>query len=242
MQKRIKNIFFNFKQFTIIQEKTAMKVGIDGVLLGAWANVSNSGSILDIGTGTGLLALMCAQKNKTTTIDAIEVNTDAFNEALNNVNNSPWSNRISIKNIDFQSFTENKKYNHIISNPPFYTENSHSPDIGRNIARNANNLPLDFLLKKASEYLSENGKISLIYSSQNLDLLKKNVSNNNLNISNICYVYPSLHKTCHRVMVEINNYKKSETIETSLYIRNEKSEYTTEYKDLTKDFYINHNH
>ena len=115
------NNYFQFKQFRIEQEKSAMKVGTDGILLGAWVNISKVKSILDIGTGTGLIALMLAQRCDAN-ITGIEIESSAAEEALENANNTPWKNRLTIQNISLQEFstTSKNKFDLIVSNPPFF--------------------------------------------------------------------------------------------------------------------------
>ena len=123
-----RNNYFQFKQFRIIQERSAMKVGMDGVLLGAWADPSGATRILDVGTGTGLIALMMAQKNNRAQIDAIEVDQEAFNEAVLNCQQSSWNDRIRLELCSLQEFAErtNCQYDLIVSNPPFFTNGGKS--------------------------------------------------------------------------------------------------------------------
>ena len=123
------NDYFQFKQFTIRQEKCAMKVGTDGVLLGAWADVTQARRLLDIGTGTGLIAIMAAQRNPELIIDAIEIDPAAFEQARENANNTPWRERIHIFQGKVQTFAPAYKYDTIVCNPPFFinsTKNRHS--------------------------------------------------------------------------------------------------------------------
>ncbi|HYX05427.1 MAG TPA: methyltransferase, partial [Bacteroidales bacterium] len=127
---------FRFKQFTIIQDKTAMKVGTDGVLLGAWTRPEKAASILDIGTGTGLIALMMAQKSKAL-ITAVEIDKDAADQAQQNTENSPWHERIQVHQSSVQEFSANfgKKFDLIISNPPYFHQSFKNPGIKRSLAR-----------------------------------------------------------------------------------------------------------
>ena len=127
---------FRFKQFTVFHNKCAMKVGTDGVLLGAWANLEDCESILDIGTGTGIIALMAAQRSNAE-IEAIDIEKNACLQATENIENSPWPTRINVHNESLQLFAEKteKKYSHIISNPPFFCNSLLSDDKNRQLAR-----------------------------------------------------------------------------------------------------------
>ena len=147
------NNFFQFKQFRIIQEKAAMKVGIDGVLLGSWARLNEANHLLDVGTGTGLVALMAAQRSEAF-IDAVELEIDAAAEANMNFQNSKWASRIRLSVGAFQNFEADKKYDHIISNPPFFENSPKSNDLKRTQARHSESLCLKELLGKAELLLS----------------------------------------------------------------------------------------
>ena len=148
---------FIFKQFKIQQDNTAMKVGTDGVLLGAWADSENATNILDIGTGTGLIALMLAQRNLKANITAIEIDEQASLQASENFNNSPWEIRLSIKNLKLQDFVVEEKFDLIVSNPPFFNNTFQANSSERNIARQTETLSFNELLKNTASLLSENG-------------------------------------------------------------------------------------
>ena len=159
---------FKFKEFTIHQAKTAMKVGTDGVLLGAWCALNEySDSILDIGAGTGVIALMLAQRSDAMTIDAVEVDENAYEQTVENFEHSDWGDRLYCYNTTFQEFAieiteEEETYDLIVSNPPFYTETFESADEARNKARFTSSLSFEELIIGVSKILSENGKFSVI--------------------------------------------------------------------------------
>ncbi len=235
-----RNNFFQFKQFRIIQERSAMKVGVDGVLLGAWADISGAKRILDIGTGTGLIALMMAQRNPDALIDALEIEPEAYNEALLNVQQSPWQEWIQIELCSFQVFAEKSdlKYDLIVSNPPYFTNGHKAPLENRATARHSDSLSLSALISGAIGSLNKTGKIALVLPIESLPELMKLVVLNNLFISRICHVKPNPQKPVFRILVELT---KSECIfqEETLMIEFEKHhDYTPEYKELTKDFYL----
>lgn len=235
-----RNNYFQFKQFRIVQERSAMKVGMDGVLLGAWADVSGADRILDIGTGTGLIALMMAQKNAIARIDAIEIDRDACEEAAFNVQQAQWSDRIHIQEISFQEFQQTNagKYKLIVSNPPFFSNGVKAPDGNRSQARHADALPLTVLISGAVVLLQEKGRIALVLPVETLPELEKLVLSNRLFILRLCRIKPNPIKPDFRILVELSN-SKCVTLEENLMIEFEKHhDYTPEYKLLTKDFYL----
>ena len=235
-----RNNYFQFKQFRIIQERSAMKVGMDGVLLGAWADPSGAERILDIGTGTGLIALMMAQKNLSAKIDAIEVDPDAFQEACLNIQQSAWSDRINAELYSFQEFAErtNRKYDLIVSNPPFFTNGLKAPVENRAQARHSDSLPLDVLISGATKLLRENGRIALVLPVESLQEIMQLADLNKLYISLLCRIKPNPVKPEFRILIELAN-SACAIQESELMIEFEKHhDYTPEYKALTKDFYL----
>ena len=156
---------FQFKQFTINQDRCAMKVGTDGVLLGAWCPIDNNPfSVLDIGAGTGILALMLAQRSSAQQIDAIEIDEDAFELCVENFENSPWSDRLYCYHAGLDEFMEEPEdeYDLIVSNPPFYSEDYKTENEQRDLARFQDALPFEDLVEAASILLSEHGILSVI--------------------------------------------------------------------------------
>jgi len=163
------NTFFRFKQFTIHQERCAMKVGTDGVLLGAWANVKEAQRILDVGTGTGLIALMLAQRTAHQTtpaqIDAIEIDEAASQQARENVTNSPWPERVQVYHYALQEYMTRSinPYDLIIANPPFFEKAHKAANPARSLARHNDTLTHDDLLDAACQLLTAKGCLSVIY-------------------------------------------------------------------------------
>lgn len=235
-----RNSYFQFKQFRIVQERSAMKVGVDGVLLGAWANTSGAKQILDVGTGTGLIALMMAQKNADAEIDAIEIDPEAFQEAQFNVQQSTWSKRIHLECASFQAFAvlAQQKYDLIISNPPFFVNSLKAPGAGRTKARHAEALPLNELVSGANKLLTENGKLALVLPIESLQELKKVLEEQQLFLLRLCRVKPNAVKPVFRILVEIAK-QQSPLQEEELMIEFEQHhDYTPQYMELTKDFYL----
>jgi len=235
-----RNAYFQFKQFGIVQERSAMKVGMDGVLLGAWADPSGAERILDIGTGTGLIALMMAQKHPSAQIDAIEVDPDAFQEACLNIQQSDWSERIDAELCSFQEFAErtNWKYDLIVSNPPFFTNGVKAPVENRAQARHSDSLPLAVLISEAAGLLRENGRIALVLPVESFQEIVQLADMNKLYIARMCRVKPNPQKPVFRILIELAN-SPCTIQELELMIEFEKHhDYTKEYKSLTKDFYL----
>lgn len=217
-----------------------MKVGMDGVLLGAWVDTSGAERILDIGTGTGLIALMTAQKNNLAQIDAIEVDPDAFNESVLNCQQSPWNDRIKLELCSFQEFSvlTSLKYDLIVSNPPFFTNGVKAPLENRAQARHSDSLPLDILISGAANLLSENGRIALVLPIESLPEVEQLATLNQLFISRLCRVKPNPIKPDFRILIELTNTECT-IREENLMIEFEKHhDYTPEYKELTRDFYL----
>jgi tRNA1Val (adenine37-N6)-methyltransferase len=210
------------------------------VLLGAWANALHAQKILDIGTGTGLIAIMMAQKNCVAQIDAIEIDPDAFQEAALNINSSRWKERISLELCSFQDFSvyQTKKYDLIVSNPPFFANGIKAPLKNRSQARHSDSLPIAVLISGARSMLSENGKIAMILPVESLQEIKHLAMQNALYFSRLCRVKPNPQKPVFRIMAEFS-CSECAVLEEDLMIEFEKHhDYTPEYRELTNDFYL----
>ena len=234
------NKYFQFKQFRIVQEQSAMKVGVDGVLLGAWADVQGAKRILDIGSGTGMIALMMAQRNPTAIIDAVEIELEAFHESLFNVQQSPWSERINIECCSFQELAKGSslKYDLIVSNPPYFDNGVKSPLESRAQARHSDGLPLSELILGVACLLKINGKAALVLAAESLKELQQLVELNGLYISHICNVKPNPQKPVFRILVEISNSECVVQQEELMIEFENHFDYTPEYRELTKEFYL----
>jgi tRNA1Val (adenine37-N6)-methyltransferase len=158
-----RNSSFRFKNFTVQQDKCAMKVCTDACVLGAWADISDADYILDIGAGTGLLSLMVAQRNSYGMIDAVEIDAEAFYQAGENVENSPFGDRIKLFHSAVQEFTSEHKYDVIITNPPFFQSDLLSPLDKKNIAHHAKSLDFAELLAAIDRLLSDQGKFNILF-------------------------------------------------------------------------------
>jgi len=233
------NNYFQFKQFKIMQDKTAMKVGVDGVLLGAVTNFSISKKILDIGSGTGLISLMAAQKSNAK-ITALEIELNAFNQTIENINISPWKNKITAVNINFIEFwkSTNEMFDTIVCNPPFFEKSYKSEKEQRNIARHNEHLPFDQIFKGSEKLLTDEGTLNLIFPIEALGRIIIIGNKYNLYPENIIEIKPNINKIAKRVVVIFSKEKK-EIKESELTIETDKRHvYTKEYINLTKEFYL----
>lgn len=231
---------FRFKRFEVLNDRTAMKVGTDGVLLGAWCDVAGARRVLDVGTGCGVIALMVAQRNAEAIIDAIEIDGASAQEAALNFSRSPWSERLHVVACDFNSveaWWSGEKYDLIVSNPPFFTNGILPPDASRMSARHTQHLTYGQLLKNAGMLLTDGGKIALITPFDSVKEIIEGCVFNNLNISrkvNIVSVYGSTPK---RVLWELVKYSCT-MHESELVIEISPGVFSEEYVALCKDFYL----
>ncbi|WP_291087576.1 MULTISPECIES: tRNA1(Val) (adenine(37)-N6)-methyltransferase [unclassified Empedobacter] len=214
-----------------------MKVGTDGVLLGAWATLKSGNTILDIGTGTGLISLMLAQRFPLVTIDAIEIDNDAFLQAKENYENAPFSDRLTIFNSSLQDYSTNKKYDLIVSNPPFFVVNDTVDFDARKQARQQETLTFEELIKKTAELLHKDGLASFIIPYDQMGAFCKIASQNNLKRSKTVYVKGNATTAIKRVLLEFSFHDKK-CLENELIIEVERHQYTEDYINLTKEFYL----
>ncbi len=229
---------FTFKQFAIKQQRSAMKVGTDGVLLGSWVqHPSVCENILDIGTGTGLLALMLAQRFRLP-IDAVEIDVDAALEATENVQNSPFSDYITVVNSDIRLFETTKKYDLIVCNPPFFVNSMRCPNEKRSQARHSDKLTFEILLSATECLLATNGFLSVIYPINEANLFMELAKSKGLNCVRELIVCPMPRHVPKRKLMTFS-FQKLPCISESLVIEQTRHCYTDEYKFLTKDFYLN---
>lgn len=231
------NDFFKFKQFTIFHDRCGMKVGTDGVLLGAWVNVENVQRILDVGTGSGLISLQIAQRNKNTKLVAIEIDKETANQALENVEASPWRNRIQIICKNFRYYDDIEKFDAIVSNPPYFIDALRSLDVKRRLARHVEELNYNLLFQHSKSLLNPRGAISIIIPSELERLVLNTAWEYDFYLSRRTNVYTSPLKPCRRILFEFKNQQtKCEVNE--LYIKDGEGKYSDEYVALTHDFYL----
>jgi tRNA1Val (adenine37-N6)-methyltransferase len=213
-----------------------MKVGTDGVLLGAWADVNEAENILDIGTGSGVIALILAQRSKAC-IEAIDLDENACRQAKINFEHSPFRERLSIKKIDFLALSAPLKYDLLVSNPPYFSRSLRPDDIGRRFARHDDSLPLRDLIEKSASLLKPNGKLALILPFDSAETANSFAAENALSLCRRTNVATSPKYPPKRVMLEYSP-KQSEVQENNLCITSEDHSFSKTYIALTKDFYL----
>lgn len=232
---------FQFKQFCIQQDNCAMKIGTDGVLLGAWCNIQHCKTALDIGTGTGVIAIMLAQKTKAT-IYGVEINKAAYEQAKNNMLMSPWANRLHAIHGDIQNVFHHLKpsFDLIVSNPPYFSGGTQSPNPQKNAVRHTITLTHSNLLRICSQLISNTGKICIILPYQEAIKSMEAAKVFKLFCTKITYVKSRINKKPERLLLQFEKKAANLTKENELiiYTRNNR-QYTWDYIQLTKDFYLN---
>tara|TARA_R110002124_G_scaffold120895_6_gene279003 strand:+ start:66116 stop:66859 length:744 start_codon:yes stop_codon:yes gene_type:complete len=241
---------FKFKQFTVKQDRCAMKIGTDGVLLGAWTPLpENVNRILDIGAGTGIVALQMAQRTYAETIDAVEIDEDAYEQCSENFENSPWADRLFCYHAAAQEFASyfldteedeeesEEKYDLIVSNPPFYSEDYKTASKARDHARFNDALPFEHLIGCVHALLDETGFFSIILPRKEEEAFIALASEAALFANKICRVRGTINSEEKRSMI-LFSFRSAETVIENLTIEISRHEYTEDYKKLVKDFYL----
>jgi len=232
------NNYFSFKQFIIYQDRCAFKVGTDGVLLGAYAAVSGAGRILDIGTGTGLIALMLAQRCNAI-ITAIEPDLESFSQACLNFEGSKWKNRINAQNSSLQNFFPgDDKFDLIITNPPYFADSLKNPDPGKAAARHNFMLGNDELLTGVKRLLSEEGKFQIILPYAEGNVFIAAATGFGLYCNDILKIKPLPASDIRRMILTFITHRQKATEKFLTIEHGNRHEFTEEYINLTKDFYL----
>ena len=233
---------FQFKEFAVAQDRCAMKIGTDGVLLGAWTPLtSRPQSILDIGAGTGVLSLMLAQRSEAFQIDAVEIDAPAYEQCIENFEQSPWNDRLFCYHASFQEFWQEMEgeeaYDLIVSNPPFYTESFKTKDTQRDLARFQDALPFEHLVYGVSLLLSKKGIFSLVVPSEEEEKIVAIAAEVHLFPKKITRVRGNASSPIKRSLLTFS-FEEALVEEDELAIETERHQYTPEYISLTKDFYL----
>lgn len=231
---------FRFKQFSVIHDKCAMKVGTDGVVLGALADLNNSKRILDIGTGSGLIALMAAQKNHEALIDAVEIDVDSFSQARINFDKSKWADRLHAYNENIENFDYGVKYDTILCNPPYFKDGIRSKLNQRDSARSSNNLSQANLLNAVKRLLNFTGSLFVIYPFKEGNEFIELAKSSDLFLTRKTTVHSKESLPPERLVMEFK-MQIAQPVDEQLIIYKSESgilHYTSEYISITKDFYL----
>jgi len=237
------NPYFRFKQFTIHQDRCAMKVTTDGCFFGAWSATQmenekfNMENAMDIGTGTGLVSLMIAQKN-VVHIDAVEIEKEASIQAKENIEASPWKDRIHVFNEDILAFQPGKKYDVIISNPPFYENELTSAIQKKNLAHHSEQLTISQVLQSIKPHLKDGGLFFLLCPFKRNSEVEQLIQYNQLYITDSVVLSQSTSHSPFRVIVKGSNKQSSTNKSVSISIWDERQHYTQPFIDLLKDYYL----
>ena len=235
------NPYFRFKQFTVYHDRCAMKVGTDGVLLGAWCRVAGAKRILDVGTGSGLIALMLAQRGGIQ-VDGVEIDEAAAAQAAENVKNSPFSGSVSVIRTSFNDFAANcgEKYDLLVSNPPYFVNVLKPGDAGRSLARHTEGLSYEDIVGGACSLLEKSGCLALILPYDHFELFAQSAREKGFSLLRKTVVYPKPGAQPKRVMTEWRRLADTHAYEEdSLVIELGRHCYSDGFKMLTRDFYLN---
>jgi tRNA1Val (adenine37-N6)-methyltransferase len=231
------NIYFKFKQFTVYQDRCAMKVGTDGTLLGAWTNVSKSRSILDIGTGTGLIALMLAQRSSDAHITAIDIDMDSVAQAKSNVALSSWSSRISVFCSSLQNFVVDG-FDTIVSNPPYFVNSLKCPNEHRTLARHTASLSYKDLFDGVTKMLSDDGEFSVIVPFDSCEEMNSEAALAGMFLSRSFAVRSVPSKNIRRYLLSYKKHLSEQIDEADVCIEDEYHNRSEWYKKMTEEFYL----
>ena len=230
------NTHFSFKQFTIHQDRTAMKVTTDACILGAYTSVQNAKKILDIGTGTGLLALMIAQRAKAQ-IDCVEIEAVAYHQAVHNVENSIFKEKITIHHIDIQSFTSEGFYDLVVSNPPFFQNHLKAETEARTNALHTDTLSFEDLLSSVIRLLSSTGTFVVLLPAYESSVLEKMANQLGLFANKKLSIHHRKGSKILRIITTFG-FRKTEIQSEQLFIKNSDESYTTDFQELLREYYL----
>ena len=230
------NNYFKFKQFTIVQDGCAMKVGTDGCLLGGWFDCSDSKHILDIGCGSGLIAIMAAQRSNAQ-ITGIEIDKDAAVQARENVNNSPWKERIEIVNENLLDYSCDKKFDTIVSNPPYFVNSLKCDNSSRTLARHSDSLSSKDFFAKCADISTHDSTVAIIIPCDIMNEWQSSANEYSFNTKRVTYIKTTPTKLPKRVLIEFSRATE-DTITTTLILEESRGEYSEDAKKILRDFYL----
>jgi len=233
------NNFFRFKQFTVFHDRCAMKVGTDAVLLGAWTNTELAEKILDVGTGSGIIAIMLAQRSEAS-IEAIEIDGAACEQAVSNADQSPWKHRIKIHHVSLQDFSavSKNKFDLIVSNPPYFIDSLKSPEKSKNAARHNVTLSHEEFIENSLKLLSDKGRLSVVLPFTGAHEFLAKASKYGLFCNRKTNVKSNPHSSVKRILMEYSRIPEPYTENLLIIGTGQPESYTEDYKALTKEFYL----
>lgn len=229
---------FHFKEFSISQEVSSMKVGTDSVILGAWTPAYQPQRILDIGAGTGILSLMMAQRFPQALIHSIEIDAETAQECKQNITSSPWKGRITVFQTDIRDFSASNSYDLILSNPPFFSEDTHSPNQKRSLARASHSLPFAQLLNCVNKFLSPKGTFSVVIPYKEETSFLQEATYYSLYPLQKLYLKGTPSSPIKRSFLLLSHQQVTQILIKLLIVEKERHQYTEEYQELTKNFYL----
>lgn len=234
---RSKSPVFQFKKFSVAHDRCGMKIGTDGVLLGAWVNIESTAKILDVGTGSGVIALMLAQRtNGKAHIDAIEIALPDAQQAKENISHSPWPNQVTIHPTSLQEYQTDHRYDLIVSNPPFF-HSSFSPKRERISSRHTQSLSFEDILKFSAPLLQPEGRLAVVLPTEEGERFQELARLAGLFPIRKMRLFSKPGKPQERWLLEFSSHP-SETIHEQLYIHDVAGDWGEDYRSLTKDFYL----
>ena len=229
---------FRFKQFSVAHDRVAHKVGTDGVLLAAWADVEGVNSVLEIGTGSGVIALVLAQRtDEDCRIDAVEVDKESAEQAVENVLRSPWPEKINVHHSSIQAFDTDRRYDLIVSNPPYFIKSSLPPEVKRGNARHTGTLSFEELTDAALRFIEPDGKLAVVLPVVEAQSFIDIAERKKLYCIRRCEVQSRKHKPVERILLEFG-LKHTQTLVDNLVIHGEKAEWSEDYVRLMRPFYL----
>jgi len=228
---------FQFKQFAVEQSQSSMKVGTDAILLGSWAELGEARTILDVGTGNGVLALICAQRNQRAIVRGVEIDEGSVGDAGFNFAHSPWAERMSVHHFDFLNYESDMPVDLIISNPPYFSDSIRAADPVRSKARHDDSLPAEKFMRHSEQLLAHEGRISIIIPRSRLKKWLDAAAVAHLFPNRIAHVFTLADKDATRVMVEFSRHYEFEPKMESILIEKSPGEISEAFKELTQPFY-----
>lgn len=228
---------FQFKQFKITHHPNVFKFGTDAALLSTWVDIESNQNILEIGTGSGVITLMMAQRNQTANYTGIDISDDAISLANMNLDSYPIPSQIKFEHSSIQNFSTNTLFDHIVSNPPFFESSTKSPFELKNTTRHTDELSLKDLLSYSLNLLTPNGKISIIYPVRYLDDIKTVSDKLQLSIEKLTYTRSKPEKDIKRVLVTLS-HEPQLCVENELIIEGDQKGYSSEVFEMFAPFYL----